>query len=461
MSRFLCLQLCLVWSYHCDEPIWTETEPVRRVEWSEGLVAELTRLGAPALFRAPPSLHPDTADGWSLDQLLERFRVGTDGALEMEDVKRMPGVPGGRMFRTSQPMRDQPGILPGYKPHFSQHNLTADEFFSRWQETTDGAWSYTPRLSEWPLAAGSNDLLVSDTGNRDDAGSWKLEYVWIGQSGTVTPLHHDHYQNFFHQLWGKKEFLLIPPSSHRDLCLYPSLHPAHRSSQLWDRHLWDRHRGPDHVDAEGVRYGVLPALEAVLGPGDVLYIPPLWFHHVTTITHSLGINVWSDWAPTQWYNELLGALSPALADGDDRDVQVQTLRTFLLLLLDDLDVTTVWVRDHLIESRYRHVVTLRGTDADVCQEGDSARGDRGEECSDESVNYCHHDEAFGRVAGDGYLLHVLGAAVAHRGTLLRRIRTEGGQDAFEIFLLNFLEHAAEGSLGARQVKAFFLDLCAC
>lgn len=30
-----------------------------------------------------------------------------------------------------------------------------------------------------------------------------------------------------------------------------------------------------------------------MGPGDVLYVPPLWFHHVQAITPSISVSVWS------------------------------------------------------------------------------------------------------------------------------------------------------------------------
>ena len=33
--------------------------------------------------------------------------------------------------------------------------------------------------------------------------------------------------------------------------------------------------------------------QAILGPGDVLFVPPLWVHHVTSLTCSAGVNVFS------------------------------------------------------------------------------------------------------------------------------------------------------------------------
>jgi hypothetical protein len=35
------------------------------------------------------------------------------------------------------------------------------------------------------------------------------------------------------------------------------------------------------------------AITADLGPNDILYLPPYWFHRVTTLTFSISVNIWS------------------------------------------------------------------------------------------------------------------------------------------------------------------------
>lgn len=33
---------------------------------------------------------------------------------------------------------------------------------------------------------------------------------------------------------------------------------------------------------------------ADVSPGDMLIVPPFWFHHVETLSESVSVNVWSD-----------------------------------------------------------------------------------------------------------------------------------------------------------------------
>ena len=65
---------------------------------------------------------------------------------------------------------------------------------------------------------------------------------------------------------------------------YPSLHPAHRSSQLANFSAALTIDPEAHTD---------PAYEVVLEPGDILYLPAVWFHEVTTLDEvAISANVW-------------------------------------------------------------------------------------------------------------------------------------------------------------------------
>lgn len=101
--------------------------------------------------------------------------------------------------------------------------------------------------------------------------------LWISSRGSVAHMHYDAFHNFFVQMYGYKEFILAPPAAHRRLRVFPSTHPRYRQTQL----LYPPRGTP------GVR-------RVVLAPGDVLYLPPMWFHRVRSLTRSVSMNVWSD-----------------------------------------------------------------------------------------------------------------------------------------------------------------------
>ena len=43
----------------------------------------------------------------------------------------------------------------------------------------------------------------------------------------------------------------------------------------------------------------------MLLPGDILFVPPLWFHHVTALTPSISVSVWSHYKASTRFESLL------------------------------------------------------------------------------------------------------------------------------------------------------------
>ncbi|MBZ0117386.1 MAG: cupin-like domain-containing protein [Sandaracinaceae bacterium] len=104
--------------------------------------------------------------------------------------------------------------------------------------------------------------------------------LWLGPAGTVTPLHHDTSNIFFAQLHGRKRFLLASP---------------HETS------LWDGARG---FYAKGPPEAFPSVLfsKAELRPGDALFLPVGWWHHVEALDVSISFALtcftrpnWLDW----------------------------------------------------------------------------------------------------------------------------------------------------------------------
>ena len=144
-----------------------------------------------------------------------------------------------------------------------------------------------------PLAAPMPDfvaqnpmpLLPADVGPR----------LWIG--GPVhTRTHHDRDHNLACVLAGRRRFLLFPPDQVANLYVGPLDNPPPLS--LVDPEAPDLARFPRFADA------LATARVAFLDPGDALFIPRLWWHHVTSLgPFNAMVNYW-------WGDDALGVEQP-------------------------------------------------------------------------------------------------------------------------------------------------------
>ena len=128
----------------------------------------------------------------------------------------------------------------------------------------------------------------------DGSGNTAKVNVWVGEKGVETSLHADTYNNFYVQLWGRKRFLLLPPGDFSHAHEYPFVHPHFAQSQLWNitGHSSDEGGRPPG----GIPLHQKPAefIEAVLSPGEMLHIPPMWYHIATALEGSVSINAWTE-----------------------------------------------------------------------------------------------------------------------------------------------------------------------
>ncbi|MGO9198049.1 MAG: cupin-like domain-containing protein [Acidimicrobiales bacterium] len=119
-------------------------------------------------------------------------------------------------------------------------------------------------------------------------------FVWYGPAGTVTNLHHDVMNILFHQVYGWKHVILIAPTNtHRvsnSVGVYSDVDPL----------APDLDRFPAF---EGVHQ-----LHVTVGPGEALFIPVGWWHHVTALETSISISSTSFCFPNsfKWANPTMG-----------------------------------------------------------------------------------------------------------------------------------------------------------
>lgn len=100
-------------------------------------------------------------------------------------------------------------------------------------------------------------------------------FFWMGPKGTVTPWHHDLTQNLLVNMVGVKRVALVSPAET----------PRMRNH----RHCFSRF-GADAALAD-VPAAERPRVVTVeIGPGDVLFLPVGWWHHVTGLSLTIGMS---------------------------------------------------------------------------------------------------------------------------------------------------------------------------
>lgn len=117
----------------------------------------------------------------------------------------------------------------------------------------------------------------------------------VASAGTQLWTHYDVMDNALVQAVGRKRVVLWPPAE------AGRLYTDHSSSRVDDIDAPDLRAFPRFARAERTR------AECTLAPGDVLFIPALWFHHVTSLDFSVAVNVfWRALDESEYAKDLYG-----------------------------------------------------------------------------------------------------------------------------------------------------------
>lgn len=101
--------------------------------------------------------------------------------------------------------------------------------------------------------------------------------IWLGNAIT-TPTHLDEWNNIGCVIVGRRRFTLFPPEQIANLYIGPlDYAPTGAPMSLVRLHAPDFGRFPKF------RAALAAAVTAELGPGDAIFIPPLWWHHVESL----------------------------------------------------------------------------------------------------------------------------------------------------------------------------------
>ncbi|XP_013196335.2 lysine-specific demethylase 8 isoform X2 [Amyelois transitella] len=108
--------------------------------------------------------------------------------------------------------------------------------------------------------------------------------AWFGPKGTVSALHHDPKKNLLTQVVGTKQLFLFSPND--TPYLYPHSHELLNNTAQVDPREPDLEKFPNYKEAT--------AYHCILSPGQMLYIPPKWWHFVESLSISFSVSFWWD-----------------------------------------------------------------------------------------------------------------------------------------------------------------------
>lgn len=108
--------------------------------------------------------------------------------------------------------------------------------------------------------------------------------IWLGSTGAHTSCHYDSYgRNVVVQAYGRKRWILFSPHTPN---MSPTRIPYEESSVYSERTFFSPNDPNQNRDIS--EYAYIVDLE----PGDVLIIPPKWWHYVEALENSLSFNAW-------------------------------------------------------------------------------------------------------------------------------------------------------------------------
>ncbi|KAK9434579.1 Clavaminate synthase-like protein [Lipomyces doorenjongii] len=247
----------------------------------------------PVIYRAAafdwPAFNPTSGRRWSKQYLLDRLRDTTVSVAE---------TPLGNADAPLDGMFVQPHTSHLPFPQFMDKLLDLDaDTVCYMQSQNNNMPTEFPQLLD--------DVAMDITWATEALNSKpEAANLWIGSSRSTTSLHKDPYENLHVQVLGQKVFKLISPAEH--ICVkesmltkatYQKLSVGFNLTAETERQPWPT-LDPDAVDSRDYWQSKVRVLEVVLNPGDILYLPALWYHKVIQVSDKEGlccsVNYWYD-----------------------------------------------------------------------------------------------------------------------------------------------------------------------
>ena len=288
------------------------------------------------------------------EQYLSRA-TGRDGAAPMQKVKIHygPRGPGGSFpffdvdFKQSMAQLDTLDLAPKYVEE--DYEEDPGKFWSHvFRPDEDMAVQHFAEMDPSLLDDVVPNELIFRT--KTDAARF-MQYFWIGSNGTATHLHYDMDYNYYAQVTGEKTFYMFADYAHGAMYPYPRTHPLWHKSQVHfaapQANLFPQFFNPS--------VGPQRVYRASLRPGDVLFVPPYWWHHVVSEHESVSLASFSRVEETYAaMNAVYGLDTPVDTPGLTKSEKHGVLRQYITAVVDSVfgvGQTQVWAA-HLLTQRY-------------------------------------------------------------------------------------------------------------
>jgi hypothetical protein len=157
--------------------------------------------------------------------------------------------------------------------------------------------------------------------------------VELAGDGSIRQPAYDEMHSVRAQVYGRARVLVFPPEAWERIYPFPMMHPGQRSAQV-------NFTRPDRAAFPHWRRA--HAQEAILEPGDVLYVPPMWFTRTESLEPSVAVTVRSTFEAADLYTRVVEKSPvPVLAAWNaELRVQVRVARPSFSRLLIQLAFIT-------------------------------------------------------------------------------------------------------------------------
>lgn len=240
----------------------------------EAIRQDVIARGRPAVLRGLVRSWPAVRHGRNSPADLVAYLKGFDTGAEVDAIMTPPEA-GGRIFYNQ--------AMSGF--NFIRNRLplgaVAEQVlrYAAFADPPAVAAQSVPVRDAVPGFAADNRLAL--------AGDAIAPRIWLGNAVT-TPAHFDEWNNIACVVAGRRRFTLFPPDQIGNLYAGPvDFAPTGAPMSLVQVTNPDFERFPRFRAAQAA------AQAAELGPGDAIYIPPAWWHHVESLDpFNLLVNYW-------------------------------------------------------------------------------------------------------------------------------------------------------------------------